>query len=269
MTMRPPEDAVATIDRFIADHLEMSGCKGVAIAVSGGLDSAVVLKLAADALGADRTKALLMPERLENGTEEGGHMADARSLCEELNVPFSIMPIGDIVDAAAGPLGAPGPATLANLKARARMSLLYALANEENRLVLGTSNKSELLVGYFTKWGDGGSDLLPIGDLYKSQVRALAGEIGIPDRFIEKAPTAGLVPGQSDEDDLGIDYGTLDRILRGLEMRLDDGAIAEREDVPLDDVVRVRGMVRGSIHKRRMPLVLKLGPRTPGYDWRE
>jgi len=130
MTMRPPEDAVATIDRFIVDHLEMSACEGIAIAVSGGLDSAVVLKLAVNAVGADRIKAMLMPERLEADTEEGGHMADARSLCEELDVPYSIVPIGDIVKAAAGPVGASEPTTLANLKARVRMSLLYALANE-------------------------------------------------------------------------------------------------------------------------------------------
>ncbi len=267
--MRPPEDAVATIDRFLRDNLETSGSKGVAVAVSGGLDSAVVLKLAADSLGADRTKALLMPETLDDSSEEGVHMADARTLCEELGVAYTVVPIGGIVEVAAGPMASSGPVTMANLKARIRMSLLYALANEEDRLVLGTSNKTELLVGYFTKWGDGGSDYLPIGDLYKSQVRVLAEEIGVPASFIEKAPTAGLLPGQCDEDDLGIDYGTLDRILRGLEMRLDDETISSREDIPVDEVKRVRDMVRGSAHKRRMPLVLKLGPRTPGYDWRE
>jgi NAD+ synthase len=267
--MRPPEDAVATIHRFLKDHLESSGCAGVVVGVSGGLDSAVVLKLSADALGPERVRALLMPGGLEKDSEEGGHMEDARSLCGELGVEFDVFPIGDTSSSIIYLLGASGHEASSNLKARLRMCFLYAIANEENRLVLGTSNKSELLVGYFTKWGDGGSDYLPIGDLYKSQVRALAGEIGVPDRIIEKAPTAGLVEGQCDEDDLCIDYDTLDRILRGIEMRLADDVIARREDVPLDEVRRVRGMVHATVHKRRMPLMLKLGARSPALDWRE
>jgi len=264
MSMTLPEHAVVTIHTFIQDHVRAAGGSGVVVGVSGGLDSAVVLKLAVDALGPDGVVALLMPE-----APEGVDLEDARTLCKDLGVRFEIIPIGPLVDALGCSAGVDDPRVLGNIKARVRMCLLYAVANEEERIVLGTSNKSELLVGYFTKWGDGGSDYLPIGDLYKTQVRQLAREIGVPGRFIEKAPSAGLVPGQTDEGDLGMTYETLDRILRGIEMRMTPEEISEREGVPIEDAIMVRGMVRDSIHKRRLPLVLKLGARTVGRDWRE
>ncbi len=264
MAMGLPEQAMETIHVFIQDSVRDAGNGGVVIGVSGGLDSAVVLKLAVDALGTDMVHALLMPE-----AEEGGDLEDAVSLCRTLGVVHEVVPIGPIVEGFAEALGPAGPATAANLKARIRMCLLYARANEQGRVVLGTSNKSELLVGYFTKWGDGGSDYLPIGDLYKTQVRLLAAEIGIPRTFIDKPPSAGLVPGQTDEGDLGVEYEVLDRVLRGIEMRMTPEEIAAREGVPVELAVQVRDLVRNSIHKRRMPLVLKLGARTVGLDWRE
>ena len=156
-----------------------------------------------------------------------------------------------------------------NIKARIRMVMLYYHANLHNYLVLGTSNKSELLVGYFTKYGDGGSDAMPMGDLYKTQVFELARELGIPESIVEKPPTAGLFRGQSDEKDLGMKYSELDMILRGIELRLELKDISDITGFPLETVTRIQKKVHGSAHKRCLGKIPKLGLRTIGLDWRE
>jgi NAD+ synthase len=134
---------------------------------------------------------------------------------------------------------------------------------------MGTGNKSEILVGYFTKYGDGGSDFLPIGDLYKTQVRALAAHIGIPKNVIDKVPTAGLWKGQTDEGQLGTNYGKLDKILVGIEHRLSDEEISKAAGVDVPEVIRIRAVVVKCKHKRVTPKIPKLGFRTVGIDWNE
>ena len=156
-----------------------------------------------------------------------------------------------------------------NVRARIRMVTLFYYANLNHYLVLGTSNKSEIMVGYFTKYGDGGSDAMPIGDLYKTQVFALAKELGIPDVILEKPPTAGLVPGQTDEGDLGLSYAELDRILSGIERWLDLEDIAGLTGIELSTVQRIQHLVHASAHKRYLGMIPKIGLRTPGFDWRE
>src|SRR5947199_4131379 len=149
------------------------------------------------------------------------------------------------------------------------MIALYFIANTEGRIVMGTGNKSELLTGYFTKFGDGAADFLPIGDLYKTQVREMARYLALPPEVVEKVPTAGLWPGQTDEGEIGISYDELDRILLGIELQMEPEAIAEKAAVPLDRVRYVETLVASSVHKRKMPLIPKLGVRTVGLDWRE
>ena len=156
-----------------------------------------------------------------------------------------------------------------NLRARARMTVLYYGANTENRVVMGTGNKSEILIGYDTKFGDAGADFMPIGDLYKTQVREMAAHLGLPNEIVDKTPTAGLWPGQTDEGELGITYDELDRVLLGIELQMEPEAIAEKAAVPLDRVRYVETLVASSVHKRKMPLIPKLGVRTVGLDWRE
>ena len=134
---------------------------------------------------------------------------------------------------------------------------------------MGTSNKSELLIGYYTKWGDGASDFLPIGDMYKSQVYRLAKELGVPEEILDRKPTAELWEGQTDEDDLGIDYTTLDQILLGLERQLSFKSISSKTGNALGSVERIDRLVKSSIHKRVFPPVCKIGQRTVGLDWRE
>jgi NAD+ synthase len=135
-------------------------------------------------------------------------------------------------------------------------------------LVCGTSNKSEILVGYFTKYGDGGADIQPIGDIYKTQVWELAKYLKIPPEIISKPPTAGLWKGQTDEQELRMSYKYLDMILSGLEQKIDFDDIAKMAGVKKSDVERIHMMRVKSQHKRRTALIPKIGIRTPGYDWR-
>jgi NAD+ synthase len=162
----------------------------------------------------------------------------------------------------------PDRLALANMKARIRMTLLFEYANVTRSLVCGTSNKSELLVGYFTKYGDGGVDIMPIGDLYKTQVWELARFLKIPKEVVCKPPTAGLIRNQTDEGELGCSYEALDIILMGLEKKKSISKIAKNAGVKESEVERIKKMRIKSQHKRRSPMVPKIGLRTSGFDWR-
>jgi len=250
------------IGRFIRHRVDLAKASGAVVGISGGIDSAVVAALCVRALGKENVLGMLLPE--ERPTDE------ALETVKWLGIRSKTIRIGPLVKAAIKG----GPSNLTrncsgNVKARMRMILLYMEANQNGRLVVGTGNKSELLVGYFTKHGDGGVDMLPIGDLYKTQVRALAAALGVPECIRSLVPTAGLYPGQTDEGELGISYGKLDSILMGIELRLERGQIAKRADVPLSEVDRIASRVRSAIHKRHMPPIPKLGIRTIGTDWRE
>lgn len=267
--MMPPKLKDGTdkvIERFLAEKLRKTGAKGYVLGVSGGIDSAVVLRLAVNAVGKGCVLGLLMPEK----DSPKGDMKDAEELCRSEGVRYEMLDISDPVGAFSKVIGGrPDRKALANVKARCRMILLYHFAATQSRLVLGTSNKSELLVGYFTKHGDGGADLEPIGDLYKTEVRELARVLGIQESIIRKAPSAGLWKGQTDEGEMGITYDRLDSILLGIEQGLSERDVAERTGSSVSEVERVREMVRLSSHKRKFPPVAKIGLRTPGLDWRE
>ena len=162
----------------------------------------------------------------------------------------------------------PSKEHIANIKTRVRMILLYHEAIINHRLVCGASNKSEFLTGYFAKYGDGGVDIQPIADLYKTQIYQLAQYLKIPKPLLIKPPTAGLWHGQTDEQELGMNYATLDQILHGLEMKYSNDQIANEVNVSKEEVERIRQLRIRSQHKRRLPLVPKLGIRTSGLDWR-
>ncbi len=260
-----PEEWRRIVVTFLRDHVERSGAKGLVIGISGGIDSALTAALAVDALGKDRVIGLLMPHA-ESDPE------DARLgqvLVDHLDIASVTRDITAIVSgvetAMAGPIEAH---VRGNAKARARMMVLYAEAQTRSHLVCGTGNKSELLVGYFTKHGDGGVDLEPIGDLYKTQVWELSRAMGLPAELVDRTPTAGLHPGQTDEQELGMSYETLDRILKGIELNATEASIVRRTGSPLSEVEHVIRLVRRSEHKRHAPLVPKVGARTVGIDWR-
>jgi len=243
--------AVERVEAFLADQLASAGTDGYVVGVSGGLDSAVVTTLAVRGVGADAVMGVIMPGR----PNDEANMADARTLCRELGVEFeefSIQPVVDAVDRQL-PFDA-SRLTLGNVRARTRMVLEYAVANEHDRLVLGTSTRSERLLGYFTKYGDSAVDLQPIQSLYKTEVVDVARAIDLDERFVEKTPTAALWEGQTDEGEIGADYATVDRVLRRLvdEERSPEQVVADT-DVDTETVHRLAEMWRSSSHKRSLP----------------
>lgn len=259
------EELISVIKEFIKTYVENSGKKGVVIGLSGGVDSAVVSLLCKKSLGRENVLCIFMPD---NATPE----IDKKHfdmLIEKFKLKSEKIDISSIVTQ----MEKVGfkkitPLTLANIKARIRMIILYKFANENNSLVCGSSNKSELLVGYYTKYGDGGVDFLPLGDLYKTQVYQLAKYLKIPNSIISKPPSAGLLVGQTDEKELKMKYETLDLILQGLELRLDVSEIAKNLKILKSEVERIRKMRVKSQHKRCSPLIPKIGIRTSGIDWR-
>ena len=266
----PPLDVAATrrqLVGFLRTYAEESRAQGFVLGVSGGVDSAVVAALAKEAVGAERVLGLLLPHRTSDPVDaEHGEL-----VCRHLGIPFERVDVTPVVEAAERACAAHPPERMAawNLRPRVRMMLLYAHAHQMGRLVLGTGNKSELLTGYFTKWGDGAADVYPLGDLYKTQVWDLARDLGIPPAVVEKPPTAGLFPGQTDEGELGVRYADLDRVLAGFEAGHDLDTIARRAEVPPEVVRRVEARILGSAHKRNPLVIPKVGFRTPGWDWRE
>ena len=149
------------------------------------------------------------------------------------------------------------------------MSLLYGAGFSSNYLIIGTSNKSELLIGYWTKWGDGGTDFLPIGDLYKTQVFELGKILDIPYEILVRKPTAELWPDQTDEHELGFTYEELDGVLFELERFHSASQVNEKTGISIEKIDKIKGLIQASIHKRVFPPVCKIGLRTVGLDWRE
>jgi NAD+ synthase len=260
-----PERWEAVIVAFLREHLARAGAKGVVVGVSGGLDSAVVAALAVRAIGPQNVHAVMLPAP-DSHAEDTEH---ARLACRSLGLEPVLHDIGPIVEGLVASLGRqPEARVYGNAKARARMLLLYAEAQSRGDLVCGTGNKSEILTGYFTKHGDGGVDVQPIGDLYKTQVRVLARHLGVPRAIIDKPPSAGLYPGQTDEADMGLSYDQLDAVLRGMELNLGLDLIARKTSLAPPVVEKVEAMVRRTEHKRRFALIPKIGARTVGIDWR-
>ena len=240
---------VNTITDFIREKVDEAKASGVVIGVSGGIDSATTSYLAVRALGKERVLGLIMPYYQNRDVE------DAKLVCSSLGIECREISIKPIVDSFVIQLGfQPDKRSLGNIMARTRMVLLYAHANAKNYLVLGTSNRSEFLTGYFTKWGDGASDYAPLINLYKTEVWEVAKLLGVPERIIEKKPTAGLWEGQTDEDELGISYRLLDEILwRLVDLKMPKEKIAEELGVSIERVEYVETLVKRSEHKRRLP----------------
>ncbi len=263
---RLPPHAAETIHQFLRAHVRAAGAKGVLVGLSGGIDSAVVVRLARDALGAERVWGALVPD----AAFPPALLEETERYARDLGVPTRLVPLAPLADAAARLLPEVTDRVAAgNLKVRLRFAVLYALAREHGALVAGAGNKSELLLGYVTKYGDGGVDLLPIGDLYKTDVRALAAELGIPEPIRARPPTAGFWEGQTDEEELGATYDVLDRVLLGLEELRPPEEVAARAGVPVDRVASIASRVLRERHKRVPVPIPKLRLRTVGLDWRD
>jgi len=226
--------------------------KRAVLGLSGGVDSALTLKIAVDALGAENVTAILMPEL---GLTKEENIEHSKAICEFLGATYFYQPINSFVsDFNTCPWKPPVMAQM-NTKARIRSVLLYNYANTEHALVLGTSNKSELLLGYGTKFGDLAADIEVIGDLYKTEVIKLADFIGLPPEIVNKVPSAELAPGQTDEGELGATYNELDKIL----MKLDFGQKhCIEHGLPIALVQRVFRRVAENKHKTELPFLIKI-----------
>ncbi len=234
------KNLAAAVTEWITSQGERARMKGAVLGLSGGIDSAVVGALAARACG-EQALGVIMP--CESCALAAEH---ARLVAEAVGLRTETVDLDGALAAIGATLTDSTPLARANLKARLRMMVLYHYANRLSYLVAGTGNRSEVMLGYFTKHGDGACDMLPIGGLYKAEVRELARELGVPREVIEKPPSAGLWDGQTDEGELGMSYDEVDRALGALDSG-DRGDTNGAEAVTLD---RVREMIERSAHKR-------------------
>lgn len=250
--------------QFVKDELNNAGFTKAVIGLSGGIDSAVSTYLAAEALGAKNVYTVMMPYK----TSSPESKADAELVVKDLGVRSQLVEITPMID----PLFAAQKITdnlrKGNIMARQRMIVLYDLSQKENALVIGTSNKTESMLGYGTLFGDMACAINPLGDLYKTHIWDLAEELGIPDKIIKKKPTADLWQGQTDEGELGFSYREADRLLYYMidERRTD--AELEAMKFPKAFIATVRRKVQINQFKRRPPLIAKISNRTVNVDFR-
>ena len=258
----------AKITQFIKDYLRKSRAKGIVIGLSGGIDSSTAAALSALAVGGEKVIGLALPEKETYNPKDAKHAElvarkfgfkqTTVDLTTVLGAIYDSIPVFDATDKVAK----------GNIKARTRMIYIYYYANKLKRLVCGSSDKSETMMGYFTKWGDVAADIFPLMDLYKSQVRKLAQHIGVPQEIIAKPPSPALWPGQLAEEELGMKYEQLDLILYGLEHFMETQEIAGQLDLTKDAVEKVKRRWLSTEHKRRMLLTMKVQYRTIGADFR-
>ena len=256
------------IKRFIKDYIKKCGATGIVLGVSGGIDSCTTAALAALSLGSHKVLGITLPEEeTYNATdvqhakmvaEKFGFKLEGIDISPTLKACFQSLPIYNASD----------KLSKGNVKARIRMVYLYYYANKLKKIVCGSSDKSEVMMGYFTKWGDAAADISPLMDIYKTQVRQLALHVGIPTEIVTKPSTPGLWPGHLAEEELGVKYETLDLILFGLERFMRTEEIAEQLNLSIKLVDGIKKRWLATEHKRRTPLTTKIGYRTVGNDFR-
>ncbi|MBN1486561.1 MAG: NAD+ synthase [Anaerolineae bacterium] len=234
------------IIEWMREYTHQAHAQGLVVGLSGGIDSAVTTGLAIHAVGREHVLAALLPCHSQSEDARFAHMA-----AQALGLDPITIDLSDTYDTLCASLPQGSEMAQANIKPRLRMTTLYYLGQSRNYLVAGTGNKPEIMVGYFTKYGDGGVDLEPLGALYKHEVSELARVLGIPEPLINRPPTAGLWPGQTDEEELGITYAELDSILAAFDA-------GETPAVASQIVEKVNQMITAAGHKRAMPPVFHI-----------
>ena len=248
------------ITEFVRDQYEAAGADKAVMGLSGGIDSTLTAHLVVEALGPENVHALVMPSEVNRDQ----NMSDAERVAETLGISYDVIEIEPIVETIVEahpgiaddttPDADPLRTAVGNLRVRTRAVLNYLTANAQNALVLGTGNRSEALVGYYTKYGDGAVDCHPILNLYKQQVRQLAAHMGVEDDLAEKTASAEMWSGQTDEEELGMDYDTLDAILAvHVNGGIPKSGTADLLDIEEQAVTGVRELYEQSAHKREMP----------------
>lgn len=250
--------------QFLRDESKNAGFHRGIVGLSGGVDSAVSAFLTAEALGKENSIAVLMPYRSSSPKS----VEDARAVIDKLQIRSELIDISAMVDAYCETWKVTDKVRRGNVMARMRMILLYDVSARERALVVGTSNKTEIMVGYGTLFGDTACAINPLGDLYKTQVWQLAAELGVPKSIIEKIPTADLWEGQSDEGELGFSYAELDSLLyRLVDERRNDEEL-HKLGFETGIVKCVKEMIRKNQFKRQPPLIAKVSYRTVNVDFR-
>jgi NAD+ synthase len=250
--------------RFIRVEILRTGFHRAVLGLSGGIDSSVVCYLAAKALGPENVLAVTMPYK----TSSEATRRDSQAVIDALGVQSLDAPITDQIDAYFAQFPDAAQMRRANKCARERMTILYDQSASFGALVLGTSNKSELLLGYGTQFGDMASAINPIGDLYKTQLRKLAEHLQVPSEILSKAPTGDLWEGQTDEGELGFSYAEVDHLLYLLVDRRYPPAECAKAGFAPEFVEQVMKLVRRNQYKRRLPIIAKLSDRTVDRDFR-
>jgi NAD+ synthase len=259
-----PQLATEILCGFLSKEIHRAGFERAVVGVSGGIDSSVVTFLAARALGPANVLAVTMPYKISSEATR----IDSQLVIRQLGVESVDVPITDQIDAYFARIGDAAQLRIANKCARERMTILYDQSVAFRGLVVGTSNKSELLLGYGTQFGDMASAVNPVGDLYKTQLYQMAAYLGVPARVLEKPPTGDLWIGQTDEGELGFRYADVDRLLFLMVDRRWRRAELIEAGFDAEFVNRVADMVRRNHYKRRMPVIAKLSQRTVDRDFR-
>jgi NAD+ synthase len=258
-----PDLARKILTGFLKSEITRAGFSRAVVGLSGGIDSALSCALSAEALGPENVLAVRMPYK-SSSPESLEH---AQLLIDQLQVRSETVEITGMVDALISRNPEMSNTRKGNIMARARMIVLYDLSEEFNGLVVGTGNKTEILLGYSTLWGDSASALNPLGDLYKTQVRELSRALGIPSVIIDKAPSADLWSGQTDEGELGFTYEEVDRLLYLLVDQRYSPEECVEAGFEQTFVERVVTRIRRNQFKRMLPPVAKVSNRTVGYDF--
>ncbi len=258
-----PQLAKKILTGFIKTELNRVGFTRTLLGVSGGIDSAVSLYLSAKALGPENVLALRMPYK----TSPPETLEDAQMMIDDLGVKSMTIEITNMVDPLINHYENMNKIRAGNIMARMRMIILYDQSAAFNGLLMGTSNKTEMLLGYSTIYGDSAAALQPLGDLYKTQVRQLASHLGVPDKVIQKAPSADLWQGQTDEGELGFTYKKVDQLFHLLVDQRYRPEECVEEGFEKEFVDRVLNRMRKNHFKRVMPPIAKLSQRTIGYDF--
>ena len=251
------------LTRFIKSEIKRTGLNRAVLGISGGIDSALVASLAVEALGAENVLGVRLPYK-SSSQESLDH---AQLVIEALKIPSLTIPITPMADGLIEQFPEMSNMRKGNIMARCRMVTLYDQSEAFKGLVLGTGNKTEILLGYSTLYGDSAHALNPIGDLYKAQVRELSRAVGVPAVIIDKAPSADLWAGQTDEDELGFTYEQADRLLFLLVDQRFSPEECEEEGFERAFIDLVTKRIRRNHFKRVMPPVAKISSRTPGYDF--
>jgi len=254
-----PSIVVDEIVRFLRRYAARSN--GFVIGLSGGVDSTVTAYLCARSIDPAKVTALIMPDPEVTPKTD---VDDAVQVARHLGFTYRIVDISKILRSYASAISDfdwSAKIAVGNLRARIRMCILYYYANLTGKIVVGTGDKSELLIGYFTKYGDGGVDILPIGDLYKTQVRMLGAFLGVPRRILEKPSSPRLWKNHLAEEELGLSYEVIDPVLHLLvDLKCSIIEVSRRLDVPIEVVLKIKRMIESSAHKRRVAPVARLPP---------